>query len=131
MLRKQHGELAVAVFDVDTRARKGVLNRGIERRPIADLANGLQRGRQIAAIVREHRRARADLRVARGRVGIGAKVIVEAPGPHLLAERQQFRCAIRVGHHREHALECGEPRDRIVPFTVGAAQTHRRSTTIG
>ena len=77
---------------------------------IADLANGLHRGREIGSVARQHRRVGADLRPARRRVAIGAEMIVKAPVAHPLAQQQQFGRVTRIAAMGHHAVERSEVR---------------------
>jgi hypothetical protein len=56
-------------------AREGVLDRRVE----------------VVAVVGEDRGAGSELGLSGGRLGVGAKVIVEAPGTDLLSQREGFR----------------------------------------
>ena len=62
-------EIGAGGRDLDHMSRKGVLDRSVERIGIADLADGLDRRGEIAAVTRERRRAGADLRAAGRRLG--------------------------------------------------------------
>ncbi|MNT00128.1 hypothetical protein D3C72_1345480 [compost metagenome] len=101
---------AVAVrLHLDAGAREGIVHGAVERLAVADLADGLQGRGQIGPIVRQHRRVSAQLRLACGRLGVRAEVVVEAPGAHLLAQREHLGRVTRVGVLGHHA---GEGRDR-------------------
>ena len=57
VLGERQFEPPVAAGDLQFAAGKGIAERRVERRRIADLANGLQRGRKIGAVVGEHGRS--------------------------------------------------------------------------
>ena len=78
-------------LDIQSRTGEGVADGGLQGFGIADFADGLQRCRQISAVVMQHRRAGAQLRLAHRRVGVAAKVIVEAPAADELTQLQDFR----------------------------------------
>ncbi len=63
MLMQHHTEPGIiAHLHVHPRAGKGIAYRIVQRTRIADLSNRLQRCRQIATIVMQHCRTRAQLR---------------------------------------------------------------------
>lgn len=47
---------------------------------------GLDRGGEVGIIIGDHRRPGPDLGRSRGRIGIGAGVAVDPPGPQALAQ---------------------------------------------
>jgi hypothetical protein len=97
-------EPAGVVDDVDAATGKRRVDRGVEGRVVADLADRLRGGREVGAIVAEDRGAGADVSGAGRRLGVGAHVVVEAPGPDLLAQPEQVGRALRVGVLAEHAV---------------------------
>ena len=100
----------------------------VERLGVADLADGLQRRGEIA------RRRRPSTGVcvpicggARRRLGVGAEVIVEAPGAHLLAQREHLGRVARLGAARVIMLsKRGEPLVERRQLAVIAASVHER-----
>ena len=76
-LRKLDVKMALVAADRQPGAGKGVLGRRVERGRVPGLADGLQRGGQIAAVVGQDWSSRAELGLPGGRFGVGAKVIVE------------------------------------------------------
>ena len=76
------------VGDLDGTARERAADGGVERSVRAELARGLQGGREIGAVRTEDRRARAHLRRPGGSRGIRAEVVVEAPRSHPFAQCQ-------------------------------------------
>ena len=90
-----HGEAAAGEGQVD-----GVVQRG----GVAGLADRLQRGGDVCPVVAHHRRPRADLAGAGGRGGVGPDVVVEPPGPDLLAHPEHLGGLARIGELAEHAV---------------------------
>ena len=104
-LRHLQFKIAVAHRNLDSRIRKGIANRRVERDRIADFTNRLHGGGEIGAIAAEHRRMGADLRAPRRRIAAGVEMIVETPIAHALAQEQQLGRVARVAAVRHHAVE--------------------------
>ena len=90
-------EPALGDADRDVRAREGVVDGGRQGLVVADDADRLERRREVAAVVTEHRGVRADLRQACRRPGVGAEVIVEAPAARRPAAASARPCAACPG----------------------------------
>ena len=84
------------------RAVQRAVDRGVHVFRGADFTNGLQRGREILAIVRQHHRPRANLRLTGRGAWVGAELVVEAPLREGLAQFGYFRVAMRFDELRQH-----------------------------
>ena len=82
--------------------RRPRVRRGLR---VADLADGLQRGREVAPVGGQHRRVGADLGLPGRRSPIGAQMVVEAPGTDGGPDGQHLRGAARIGEGGKHAFE--------------------------
>ena len=71
---------------------------------VTDLDDGLQGCGQVTAVVMQHRRACAQLRLARRRLGVGAKVIVKAPATDRFAQLQHFGRGLQAANLIEQAV---------------------------
>ena len=60
-------------------AAKGFGNGFLQGAIFANLKNGLERSREVLAIVTQHRSLYSDLGLPQGRLKVGAEVMVEAP----------------------------------------------------
>jgi hypothetical protein len=102
----------------------------LQRRPLADLADGLERGGKVAAVVAENRRVGPDLRQPRRRGGIRPEVIVEAPDPHFLTQHQHLRRGPRIGAVRHHAVEAGKLSGQYRPLPALLTRLDERPATV-
>src|SRR5215472_9063637 len=118
------------MLNVYPSAGESILYGSIQRCAISNLDNGLDCRSHVSAVVRKRGGARSNLNLPRCRLGIGSKMIIEAPRPYLLAKSQQFGCALGIGHCRKHALERGKVFSNDIPLAISTANTHRRSTTV-
>ncbi|MCY1461381.1 hypothetical protein D9M71_790350 [compost metagenome] len=91
---------------------------------VADLDNGLQRGGEVAAVVVQHRRARAQLLAAGRGITVGAKVIVEAPATDALAQVQHLWRRTQVADLIVEAVEIRRVLGQHVPLTPLAGAHH-------
>ena len=82
--------------DLDATARKSMADRLLQRLRVAGLADRLQRGGQVSAIVTQHGGAGADLGGARRGLRVGPQLVIEPPEPDPLAQDQQFRGPLRA-----------------------------------
>ncbi|MNP06866.1 hypothetical protein D3C76_988670 [compost metagenome] len=126
MLQQFHGE-ASARLEVELQTRTGecVADRRLQRLGIADLADGLQCGGEVAAVVVQHRRARAQLRLARRGIGVGAEVVVEAPATDMVAQAQRLRAVGAAADLAEHAVEGRHVLFENPPVASVATAQHR------
>ena len=113
-----------------TTAGKRVVDRLVHRRTVADLANGLERRRQVAAVIAEDRRVRADLRQPRRSGRVGPEVIVEPPGAHLLAHGEHLGRVPWIGALRHHAVEAGQVLRDDRPLAIRLARLDQRPAAI-
>ena len=79
MLLKFQLESTVTRLDRDSGPWKSVINRDIQRVPIAYFLDSLPRCSQIMAIVAKNRCARTDLGLTRSRIHVGPEVVVKPP----------------------------------------------------
>ncbi|MNO40912.1 hypothetical protein D3C76_310710 [compost metagenome] len=107
------------------RARKRIGNRRTHRIAITNLDDGLQRRRQIPAVVMQHWRARTQLRLAHRCIGIAAKVIIKAPAANKLAHLKHFRRAAQAANLIKQTVEIRRVLRQYIPFALGACADHR------
>src|SRR4029453_3963039 len=88
---------------------------------VADLDDGLQRGRQVAALRIEYWCTGADLALPRRGVHIGAEFIIKPPASDLLPNRQQFRRSYGVEHLGQYALIRSERAFKGLPGIIRGA----------
>ena len=91
-------------FNCQPRARECIADRGMQGFGVADLKDCLQRSGQVTAVVMQHRRACTQLRLARRRLGVGAKVIVKAPATDRLAQLQHLGRGLQAANLIEQAV---------------------------
>ena len=127
MLAHRQLEVTVGLRDLDAAARERVDDRGAECGLLADGADGLDGGREVGAVACQHRRIGADLRPPRGRLAVGAQVIVEAPVAHALAQKQEIERVARIGAMRHHAVERCQMPECLPPLASVAANAYARS----
>ncbi len=110
--------------DAQLRAGKGIGDGTLQRLAVADLADGLQRGRQVAAVVVQHRRAGAQLWLACRRLGVGAEVVVEAPAADGLAQLEYLGTAGVVADLVEQAVVARQVLGQHLPAAPLALAHH-------
>src|SRR6185436_1184159 len=119
--------IAAAVADVDRSVGERIADRLVELAVIADLADGLHRSGEIHAVARQNRRIGADLWATRGCLVVGTEMIVEAPVAQTLAHGQQLDSFLGIAAMGHHAVEWGEGREDLAPFSVPVSNAHARS----
>ena len=129
MLLELQGEAAAFLHDLHRRAWERIGNRFVQQIAVADFHDGAPCRRQVAAVVGEHRRARAHLRHPGRRGSIAAHRVVEAPAAHLLAQHQRFRGTLGIGA-REHAVERWQMAFDDLPGAAFVACAHHAAPTI-
>ena len=104
-------------------------DRPLEGVDVADLADGLQRRRQVCAVMAEHLECES---LSGSRAPVPARPCargVEPPRPDALAQQEQVRRDLRIGELAEHAVVRlnrvvhREPRAVVVPAPYDAAAT--------
>src|ERR1700739_1226292 len=123
MLFHRQGKSPRVNLYVQTTARKSVSDGSGQRLTIADLADRLNRCREVGSVVAEHRSMRSDLGRARWCIGICPEVVVETPGAYGFSQRQHFRCVSWIGNVSHHAVESGEVlrhKARVFPVSTNA-----------
>jgi hypothetical protein len=80
MLREHQGEPTLSVVYVHLSSWECILHSSIQRCAIPDFDNGLDCRRDVSAVVRKSGGSRPNLDLPCGRLRIGSKVIIEAPG---------------------------------------------------
>jgi hypothetical protein len=116
-----HGEARLLGSDLDVAAREGVGGARLQALVIADLDDGLQRRREIAAVVGEDGGADAQLRLTDGRFVVGAELVIEAPRQKLLAQTREDGIAMRLGDLRQDRLGLVELEGEGLAHPVGVA----------
>jgi hypothetical protein len=131
--RLAHRQLEQAVVhdDLDLGAAEGVGDRVAQSPLVADLDDGLDRRRQVPAVARQDRRARAHAPGSGGGVLVRPDVIVEAHAPQAFAQRQQLGGFPRVGGMGEHAVEGRQGRGAYLQGSGRVRDAHAGATTVG
>ena len=119
---------ALQGLDIQACAGEGITDGVLQRLRVAYFANRLQRCGQIAAVVMQHWRARAQLRLTHRRIHIAAKVIIKAPATDTFAQQQHFRRAAQVTHLIEQAVIVGRVLGQYIPGAAVTCPHHRPGT---
>src|SRR5713226_926242 len=82
----EQAEPAMGSLDVYRRTRKREIHASLQRSPVSDLDDRLQRRGKIAAIVAQHRSSNSDLRLPQGSLQIRSELMIEAPAQELRLE---------------------------------------------
>src|SRR5712692_2978954 len=102
--REPETEAPLVSRELEPRAWERPLHGLMQQRSIADLLHRHEGGGEIAPIVRERRRAHADLRPADRRIGKGPEVVIEPPPHQQAAQRAEQRKTMRFGELSEERL---------------------------
>ncbi len=127
-----HGDLEARFRDVDVQfgPGEGIRDRCVQARGVTDFPDRLQRSREVGAVMAELRRVRSDLRLARGRIELGAEVIVEAPGSQALAHLNRFGGTARVDESGHHALEAWQLLSDRLPRSLAVREPQSWASSI-
>jgi hypothetical protein len=115
----------------EPRPREGVVDGRVQGVGVPDLADRLQRRREVGAVVVEHRGAGAHPGLARRGVGVGAEVVVEPPRADALPQQQHLGRDPRVGERGEHAVGGGDAVRLPAPGAALVARAHHRPRPVG
>ena len=108
--------------------RESVADGLLQGAEVTDFIDGLQGSGQVAAIVVQHGGAGAQAWLACRCLGVGAKVIVEAPTADAFAQAQDFRRILQAADVVEQAVEFGHVLVAHLPLARLACLDHGRAT---
>ena len=112
-------------IDLQPRAGEGVTDGAVQDLRVAHFEDGLQGRCEIAAIVVQHRRARAQLRLTHRRIRVGAKVIIKTPTANRLPQPQHFGRGLQAADLIEQAVEHWRVLRQHLPTAFGTGTDHR------